>query len=375
MKEIILAHLLMVTQTGGSLPVIGTPTSALIFALLFTAAILGLYLIVDHLPKVKKNRITPKNEADYAKAMIVLVCGVIASLCWDIWWHQTIGRDRLLIPPHIFLYSFILVGVLLSFYVWRHCRDIVWKHISFALVLVIVATPFDNFWHSIYGVENYSSPVRHALASPHTLLALSLLEIILLKYRKTSDFSFFGNLGFAAILATILGLLMPFSPTEGWGAVAGFAGAGIWALVFIGATLLVQRLMKGRTDATQMTIFAVIFMLITYSKDIAPGVIMIPHDRPPVWLFIFAFLGTAILLDITQDRFRMWVRGLFAGIFWAAILYGFSTEFFTPQFQYGMAEVFTAITFSAMGGLVAGSLASLHHLTDEKHIEKLLKKF
>jgi|GEM_PF-1350600 hypothetical protein len=381
MTDIFLAHILAVTGGSNSLPVVGNPATALVFALLFTAAILLLYLVIDHLPKPRKNRITPRNEPKYAKAMIAIVILSMLSISWDVWWHRAIGRDSLWIWPHIGIYSFTSIAIALGFYVWRHCRDPLWKHVMFVLLFIPISLVFDNYFHSIFGVENYANPIRLSWSPGHVMLGLSimftlvLLLEILLKFRKTPDFSFFGSLCFGGIFPVVFVLLLPFHPTEGWGQVAGFAGAGMLAAGFLVVAFTAEKVMAGNLDATFMSIFSLMILLTTYGKETAPQIVMMPHDRPPIWLFIFSFLVPAILLDLTKDRFQMWTRGLFAGTVWSAILFGFSTQFFAPKFQYGLPEIFTAIVFSALGGLAVGSAFSLFHLTDEKHLEKLLKKW
>jgi hypothetical protein len=379
MKIFLLAHAGQVA--GTSFPVLGNPNSALVAGLVGVAFILAVYAIIDHLPKPRKNRITTKNEPTFLKALIGFVALGELAVAWDMWWHGAIGRDTLFIMPHILLYSSSTIGIILAFYVWRHTRDVIWKHIVFTLLFVPVSLVIDNFFHALWGVENYASPWRLSWSPGHLLLAVSILIslilflAVLMRYRKTNDFSFFGNLCWGAIWVIVFFLLMPFHPTEGWGQIAGFAGGGVLAFAYVLVVLSAEKTMKGRIDGTLMTMFALMFLLVAYGKERAPHVIMLPHDRIPNWLLIFSFMATAILLDLTKDRFPMWVRGLFAGVVWSGILFGFSTQFFAPQFQYGLIEITTAICFSAIGGLVAGSIFSIFHLDDEKHIEKLLKKW
>ncbi|MBX4191412.1 MAG: hypothetical protein KW804_01280 [Candidatus Doudnabacteria bacterium] len=380
MKSILLNHIFSVLNQK-SFPVIGDPKSSLIFALLFTAGILLVYLFIDHLPKPEKNKITAKKEIVYIKTLIALIVFAMISTAWDAWWHRAVGRDSFWILPHIGLYLFASSAMITGFYVWRHTRDVVWKHIFFLLLMIPTAAVFDNYFHTLWGVEDLSRPTSLAWGPGHIFLNLSvsatmvLLLKILLKDRKTSDFSFFGNLSFAAIFNLLLFIALPFYPTGPWGQVAGFAGAGIIVFLYIFIILSAEKVMQGRIDGTQTSIFSLIFILISYGKETASHIKIMPHDRAPIWLIVFTLVITGVLLDITKNRFPTWVRGLFGGIIFSGILFGFSTKFFAPQFQYGMTEIFTAITFSAIGGLVAGSIFGLFHLDDEKHIEKLLKKW
>ncbi len=378
-NNLTLAHIVPVME--GSLPVFGTPAQALVIALVTMVLILVVYVFVDHLPQPKKNRITSKNEPFFAKVVIGLVTTGMLATGWDVWWHRSIGRDSFWIPPHIGLYACASLALLVSAYVWRHSRDKVWKHIVFVLLFIPISASFDNFFHTLWGVENYTKPLElswspgHAVLALSTATALALLLAVLVRFRKTPDFNFFGNLCFGAIYAILLFLMMPFHPTEGWGQIAGFAGAGILAFIYVAVGLAAEYTMKGSINAIMTYIYALILILVSYGKEIAPQIKMLPHDRPPIWLMIFALLVPAMILDVTKNRFPIWVRGLFVGSTWAGILFGFSTQFFAPRFQYSLTEIFLAVTVSAAAGLTVGGLFSIFHLDDEKHIEKLLKKW
>ncbi len=378
MTNLFLAHFLEILNNEFSY---GNSATALIIALVLTAVVLVGYLIIDHVPKPTKNRITAKNEPVYAKIVIAFLSLGMLSTGWDVWWHRAIGRDTILVPPHLGLYVFSALAIAFSFYVWRHSRDSAWKHLIFVLLFIPISAAFDNFFHTIWGVENYADPSRLAWSPGHMLLILSaavglvmLLEV-LIKFRKTPDFNIYGTLCFGGIYSLLLVLAMPFHPTEGWGQIAGFMGAGIIAAIYVATMFGAEYTLRGTMDATMSSLFALFFMLITFGKETASHVVMLPHDRPPIWLIIFSLLIPAIILDLTKNRFPLWVRGMFAGIAWSGILFGFSSQFFARQFQYGLPEIFLAITFSALAGLTVASIFSIFHLDDEKHIEKLLKKW
>ncbi len=377
--ELFLAHTYQIAQS--EFPVFGTPSSALLVALFVTAFLLIGYLIIDQIPKPTKNRISVKNEPTYVKVVMTMLSIAMISVGWDVWWHRAVGRDSLFIAPHIGLYVFIALCIGVSFYVWRHTRDHVWKHLVFVLLFIPVSAVFDNYFHTLWGVENYSSPSRFSWSPGHALLAISaivslgLLLQILVKFRKTPDFNVFGNLAFGGIFSLLLVLALPFHPTEAWGQIAGFAGAGVISAVYVLSLFTAEYTMRGKIDATLTGIFSLIFIMVTLGKETAPQIMIMPHDRPPLWLVIFAILIPAMIMDLTKNRFPLWIRGLFVGGLWSAILFGFSTQFFAPQFQYGLAEITMAIIFSALAGLTIASLFSILHLDDEKHIEKLLKKW
>ncbi len=94
---------------------------------------------------------------------------------WDIQWHEYIGRDRTLIPPH----QMMLVGVTLSGIagltaviiesIWARKSSIVARHstsfadlfhgslgayvVGFAALNAAVAFPLDSYWHALYGID------------------------------------------------------------------------------------------------------------------------------------------------------------------------------------------------------------------------------
>ncbi len=94
---------------------------------------------------------------------------------WDIQWHEYIGRDRTLIPPH----QMMLVGVALSGIaglaaviiesMWARKSTVVAQHstpfadlfhgslgayiVGFAALNAAVAFPLDSYWHALYGID------------------------------------------------------------------------------------------------------------------------------------------------------------------------------------------------------------------------------
>lgn len=360
MISVLLPHLFLSTQTTSSFPVVGTPSSAFIASIFILIGALILYFIIERLPKPKKNRISSRTEPVLAKTMIALITLSNISASWDVWWHRAVGRDSFWVPPHLALYSFIILATIVAFYVWLHSNNPTWKRIAFLGLMVPVIGAFDNFFHTLWGVEDYTRPVRLAWSPGHAALTILVIAIFILllkvltKYRKTADFNFFANLAFASIALSAIFLVMPFHPTEGFGQVIRFAGAGVVAAVFIFIALAVQKIVRGNIDATQMTIFMIILSLVSYGKETAQQVIITAHDRPPVWLFIFAYLIAAILLDLTKNRLPLILRTTLVGIIWAEVLFGLSTFFFAPQFQYGYLQIIAAIISGAIGGFVVG---------------------
>jgi len=350
-----------------SLPVYGNFYTALI-ALVFVIAILSAaYFIIGRLPLSKKDKLTPWHEVALAKLTVTFILAGSAAAGWDVWWHRAVGRDRLFEPPHIFLYTFASIAILLSIYGWYRTHKKSWKKIAGFISLIPISAPFDNFWHIMFGVEDLSKPVSLSWSPPHMLLdigammGLIMLVPILMHERKETQRSFFIDLAFAAVMVMGLFLVMPFHPTEGWGQVAGFWGTGVFAAVIISVMIYSQKILSGSYDVVRITMYSLILMSISYGKETAPGIILMPHDRQPFWLYVFAFMVSAIILDIFFKKLNPIARGAFAAGAWAAILFIFSPMFLDPQFYYPISESAKTIISSIAGGGLAGFLISKIH--------------
>ena len=166
---------------------------------------------------------------------------------------------------------------------------------------------------------------------------------------------FFGPLAFAGMLSLLLFLTSPFQPTGPY-ELFGFWGAGITAGLIIGTMLVAKKWIPDFGGAVLMTTFFILLMTIGLSEQIAPGVNVPPHAHAPAWLTVFAVLIPALWVDLAK-RIPMIIIGIVAGILYGVILYGFSSQFFEPAFQYSFDSMFIAIVASAIGGLGAGFFA------------------
>jgi hypothetical protein len=354
----------VVAESG--IPVYGTVTTALIGLVGVIAAAAIFYWIISRLPLSMKNKLTPARELFFARLTIILALGALTSAGWDVWWHRAVGRDTLWETPHLFLYGFATAAVLAGLYAYHRTHRKVWKRIATALMFIPLSAPFDNLWHLLFGVEDLSRPISLSWSPPHAMLALAAivtfaLHIPLLKrLHKEDERSFFLDIVFAAIFGMSMFLVMPFHPTEGWGQVAGFWGAGIIAFLYAGVLSLAQRTDREALDATRVSIYAMILLLVSYGTETAPGIIVLPHDRPPVWIMVFAFVLTGVWLDLTRKHLSAITRAALAGGIWAAILFMVSPSFFEPEFAYPLSEAAKAVASSVIGGGIAGALVSRH---------------
>ena len=112
------------------------------------------------------------------------------GVLWDISWHSTIGRDTFWTPAHMLIYNGgALPGLLCGWLVLKttfwgtaeeKARSVkIWGFLGplgawvviWGSVAMITSAPFDDWWHSAYGLD------VKILSPPHTLLALGMYGV------------------------------------------------------------------------------------------------------------------------------------------------------------------------------------------------------
>jgi len=304
---------------------------------------------------------------------VVLFIAVLA-LVWDAGWHISVGRDTFWEPPHIMLYSAVLTAIVAGLFGLYVTARNIWRYLVILLFLLPLSAPFDELWHRLFGVENLSSPLA-LWSPPHVLLILSLIGSLALLLRLVSIKEtliaryFLGSLIFASILGLSFLLVVPFLPTGPY-ELFGFFGAGIVAFVLVFILLIAQYWINAFASATLAMTF---FLLISsvgpaVVQKIAEGVAISPYQNPPFWLIVFSYLSIAAFMDMFKKA-GLLLRGTVSGFIWAVMLFGFSSAFFEPQFQYTELEAITSILSGIIGGIIAGVLAQ-YAISRFKHKRK-----
>ena len=317
----------------------------------------------------------------YTCAMIETVRGYLAdttfvwrSICaslvvaafggaWDIWWHRFVGRDTFFEPPHIMLYSGITIAVAIGFFAWRIHGTRTWRKIAFALLgIPLLVAPFDEMWHRIFGIEDLTS-VWIIWSPPHVALVLAIAWALILLVpfvrRDESDARwFFGSMLFAIVLFLGAFLTIPFAP-EGQFHLAGWWGPLARAGVFVAILLCGQRVLGGSFAALSIAVYYSAFVAVGAGVGVKSlDILMLPHFELPTWLFVFAVMGLALVLDALK-KMNIVFLGTIAGGVWALILYGAGAYFAPVEFSYGFSESFAATVSGVIGGLCGGIVAKV----------------
>ena len=126
----------------------------------------------------------------YIWANLVAVVSSVVGGAWDISWHESIGRDSFWTTPHILIQlcgviSGLSCGYLIlsttfqknsplrahSVTLWGFRGPLGAFLCAWGGVAMITSAPFDNWWHTAYGLD------VKILSPPHVLLALGMMAI------------------------------------------------------------------------------------------------------------------------------------------------------------------------------------------------------
>ncbi len=121
--------------------------------------------------------------------VIALTCSGVGSV-WDISWHSRIGRDTFWTAPHILIYlSGVIAGLSCGYVILsgtfgrdrsaRASAATLWGFrgplgaflCAWGSFAMIASAPFDNWWHSAYGLD------VKVLSPPHVVLMLGMIAI------------------------------------------------------------------------------------------------------------------------------------------------------------------------------------------------------
>ena len=125
----------------------------------------------------------------YYYILLLATTAIAFGVEWDISWHSSIGRDKLLSPPHVVVYvGGIICGLICSFIVFKQtfftknnrgvkfwgfkaplaCWISIW-----GMIAMLTSAPFDDWWHNAYGLD------VQIISPPHIILAIGIFSVIL----------------------------------------------------------------------------------------------------------------------------------------------------------------------------------------------------
>lgn len=121
---------------------------------------------------------------------VAAVTSAMIGGTWDISWHRSIGRDSFWTAPHILIYlcgvlggvaaGWMILGTTFransderaaSVRMWGFRGPIGAFIVAWGGVAMLTSAPFDDWWHSAYGLD------VKILSPPHALLALGIFAI------------------------------------------------------------------------------------------------------------------------------------------------------------------------------------------------------
>lgn len=158
------------------------------------------------------------------------------GVTWDIQWHNVVGRDRTLIPPHVMMLCGVALIGLAALYavlvetmqVRRDTASVVARTsfadmfhgpsgayiAGFGALASAIAFPLDAYWHALYGVDvEIWAPFHVMIIGGMVLAALGAVYMLLSAAHIAEDAGFSrmqraGSIGALVAMAVMINILM-----------------------------------------------------------------------------------------------------------------------------------------------------------------------
>lgn len=313
-----------------------------------------------------------KHRANVGFALSVCTLLITIGGVWDVyWWHEFVGRDNFWIPPHTFAVAGAASGVLLSLFYWYHTRQLQWRNVALAFLVVVLAQPIDNLWHIFFGQEEPSS-VAIYWSPPHTLIVIGTVLACIAISRLTKDieqkilryisYAFLWGSVFAAIVL----LLRPLLPTGTIYNLLGYYGAFPIAAVTVGTLALISRADHVKNSAAiavcgfafvhVISAVVAVWMFRYHSEHSCNEILLSAlggKDDIPGLLVWTSYLLTALWLDTQKQSVSTYTV---AGFILGATQYSIGSHFLAEQYAFTVVDATVATVSSAVGGVIVGLL-------------------
>jgi len=278
-------------------------------------------------------------------AALSVTSGVI-GVEWDISWHGSIGRDSFLTPAHIAIYMCgVLAGIFCGYLIlattfgrteltdasvriWGLRGPLGTFLAAWGGIVMLTSAPFDNWWHSAYGLD------VKVLSPPHIVLAVGILTVaagalVLVAGQKSRTPGKFLDLLFLYIGALILTLLLVIT-MDYLNVTMQHSGlfyrvlAIVVPQIFAAMSVASGRKWAATTVAAVYTAvqLALIWILPLFpaSPKLGPVYVQVTHFVPPE--FPLLLIVPALVLDLfwwKTKSWHPWRRALWSGLLFLGV--------------------------------------------------------
>lgn len=267
---------------------------------------------------------------------------------WDIFWHESIGRDTFWTAPHLFIhFGGILAGAASAYLIFTSTFGRTPKRRVGAVRIwgfygplgafvccwggaaMVTSAPFDNWWHQAYGLD------VKILSPPHVLLILGLLAIrfgavVLILgeishaegvlRRKLQALRLYT---FTFLLGIAVGIFQEYTFTDSMHSALFYLLLSILVPLFLAAIIQASDF---RWPATVVTgifttlnlMFLWLLPLFPAEPKLGPVYSHVTHFVPPP--FPLLIIAPAIALDLLRPKIQTWSRWRRSLVFGAVFL-------------------------------------------------------
>ena len=283
---------------------------------------------------------------------------------WDVAWHRSIGRDTFWTPAHMAIYACGVIAGIVGLYLVitttfgksanaSHLREVSVNIFGLRAplgvflagwggVAMLTSAPFDNWWHSAYGLDvKIISPPHALLILGIRAIDLGMLFLMLAAMNRASDagdanykslrrlFLYLGGL--------VLGGQMFFIMEYTWDVALHRAIAYIClaiAVPIVLATISQASQFRWAASAISMIYigsviaFILIFPLFPAQPKLGPVFYQVTHLVPPK--FPILLIAPAIVLDLLWQRtknWKLWQIALVSGVVFVAVIFAVEWPF------------------------------------------------
>ena len=296
-----------------------------------------------------------KNESVIKYGIALCLFAAMTGLNWDVAWHILLVRESMWQPPHLVMYVFVGIAIMLGILGWVSTRSPLWRKIAIALFGIPTAICLDELWHIFFFEEEITS-IWMTLSPPHLLVLETFIYTAYILCHSFKDKkSMFGQLcmqacTIAIILNCLLVITMPMDTLRHFHGERVFAA---WIVPFVYTSILffTHDTMRYKWSALLVTLFYISLAAFSFPAN-SPGMIIMPYEQPILWISITMYVVTAVIFDCVRQQ-PNYIKGSIVGLTFGLILYGFSFWLLQVEYQYSIQHLFFYIFSTMIGGLVA----------------------